>query len=284
MKKAISILVLGTLLVGCKSSPNTYPSHIKDGSKVVIDGSDISLTKDDIYHDLLKEAGAAQIFDIALNQIADREIKDTKKLAEKEKETLAQYQSQMKDGIDNYAKQSGFSNGEEYIANVIRPNAKQELLKEMYAQDHQAAILKKYNAKFLKMIKVDSESEAIKIIDKSKSQKEFDKEFTERKGEDLSIVTNETTLVNRNIVDSLDKFTKDGIYSKAIKTTDNKYAVIYVYNSDVSKHKAEVQKSILTIPNLKTDYEVFYLKKYKFDVYDAKLREEVKDINKDYIG
>ena len=39
------------------------------------------------------------------------------------------------------------------------------------------------------------------------------------------------------LLKKLDKFTKDGIYNKVIKTSESKYAVIYVYNSDKSKIK-----------------------------------------------
>lgn len=34
------------------------------------------------------------------------------------------------------------------------------------------------------------------------------------------------------IIKKLDKFTKDGIYAKAIKTSESKYAIVWVYNTD----------------------------------------------------
>ncbi|MFQ7173981.1 MAG: hypothetical protein ACLRQF_19145 [Thomasclavelia ramosa] len=36
----------------------------------------------------------------------------------------------------------------------------------------------------------------------------------------------------QKLLKKLDKFTKDGIYNKVIKTSESKYAVVYVYNTD----------------------------------------------------
>ena len=39
------------------------------------------------------------------------------------------------------------------------------------------------------------------------------------------LVTKESSSVDSKIIKKLDKFTKDGIYAKAIKTSESKYAI-----------------------------------------------------------
>ena len=47
-------------------------------------------------------------------------------------------------------------------------------------------------------------------------------------------------------------FTKDGIYAKANKTSESKYAIVWVYNTDKSNLKDEIKKSLTSISNFST--------------------------------
>ena len=63
-----------------------------------------------------------------------------------------------------------------------------------------------------------------------------------------------------------------------------KYVVVYVYNTDKNKNKDTYINDLGSVSDIDSDAEIFYLKKYKFTVYDKKLKKEIKAINKKYIN
>ena len=88
--------------------------------------------------------------------------------------------------------------------------------------------------------------------------------------------------VDSKIIKKLDKFTKDGIYAKAIKTSESKYAIVWVYNTDKSNLKDEIKESLTSISNFSTKCETSYLRKYNFDVYEPSIKKKIKKSSKDY--
>lgn len=283
MKKTVCILAFSALLVGCSSSNDAYVTSIKDGDKTVISGEGITVSKDDIYDYLLDQYGSSQVIDMALSYISDKEITDQEAIDKKLQETIDEYTKYMSTDMDSYAKQLGFADKQEYIDEMLLPTAKRELLKEKYINDKYDSVVKDYKVKYLKVITLDTESEALEIIDKSKDVETFNTYLSEKSGQDHGMVTTESS-IDKNIIEKLDKFTKDGIYSKAIKTSDNKYAVIYVYNSDQSKLKDEIKDNLEGISAITSDCESYYLKQYKFEVYEEKIKDAIEENNEDYIG
>ena len=80
------------------------------------------------------------------------------------------------------------------------------------------------------------------------------------------------------------KFKKDGIYNKVIKTSDSKYAVVYVYNTDKTNLESEIKENLTSLSDISTKMETHYLRKYNFDVYEEALKDEIEETNEDYFG
>ncbi len=186
--------------------------------------------------------------------------------------------------LDEVAKQYGFKNEQEYIDKIITVGVKQDLLKEKYIDKNYNDLIKEYKVKYLKVITVDTESGALSLIDKVKDGADFDTVMTENSGSDVGIVTTKSTNVDSKIIEKLDKFTKDGIYNKVIKTSESKYAVIYVYNSDKSKIKDDVKSGLASVSEMSAKMESYYLKQYNFDIYEEAIKDEIKESNEDYLG
>jgi len=108
--------------------------------------------------------------------------------------------------------------------------------------------------------------------------------MTENNGTDAGMVTTKTSSVDSKIIKKLDKFTKDGIYNKVIKTSESKYAVVYVYNTDKKDLKDEIITNLASVSDMSTKMETYYLKKYNFDVYESAIKDEIKESNEDYFG
>lgn len=114
------------------------------------------------------------------------------------------------------------------------------------------------------------------------SEESFTNYFNENSGTDAGLVTKESSSVDSKIIKKLDKFTKDGIYAKAIKTSESKYAIVWVYNTDKSNLKDEIKESLTSISNFSTKCETSYLRKYNFDVYEPSIKKKIKKSSKDY--
>jgi hypothetical protein len=96
------------------------------------------------------------------------------------------------------------------------------------------------------------------------------------------MVTKKSSDLDSKIVKKLDKFTKDGIYAKAIKTSESKYAVVWVYNTDKSNLKDEIKKGLTSLSDFTTKCETYYLRKYNFDVYEPSIKKAIKKTSKNY--
>ncbi len=284
-KNIIPLVVAGTLLVGCgSSSAINYTSEVSNGDKAVITIGDTKITNNEIYHHLLKQFGSSEVLSLALTYIADQEVTDKEAIKTKVDEKVASTKESLTTtSLDEVAKQYGFKNEQEYIDKIITVGVKQDLLKEKYIDKNYNDLIKEYKVKYLKIITVDTESGALSLIDKVKEGTDFDTVMTENSGSDIGLVTTKSTNVDSKIIEKLDKFTKDGIYNKVIKTSESKYAVVYVYNSDKSKIKDDVKSGLASVSEMSAKMES-YLKQYNFDIYEEAIKDEIKESNKDYLG
>ena len=285
-KNIIPLVVAGTLLVGCgSSSAINYTSEVSNGDKAVITIGDTKITNNEIYHHLLKQFGSSEVLSLALTYIADQEVTDKEANKTKVDEKVASTKESLTTtSLDEVAKQYGFKNEQEYIDKIITVGVKQDLLKEKYIDKNYNDLIKEYKVKYLKIITVDTESGALSLIDKVKEGTDFDTVMTENSGSDIGLVTTKSTNVDSKIIEKLDKFTKDGIYNKVIKTSESKYAVVYVYNSDKSKIKDDVKSGLASVSEMSAKMESYYLKQYNFDIYEEAIKDEIKESNKDYLG
>ena len=285
-KNIIPLVVAGTLLVGCgSSSAINYTSEVSNGDKAVITIGDTKITNNEIYHHLLKQFGSSEVLSLALTYIADQEVTDKEAIKTKVDEKVASTKESLTTtSLDEVAKQYGFKNEQEYIDKIITVGVKQDLLKEKYIDKNYNDLIKEYKVKYLKIITVDTESGALSLIDKVKEGTDFYTVMTENSGSDIGLVTTKSTNVDSKIIEKLDKFTKDGIYNKVIKTSESKYAVVYVYNSDKSKIKDDVKSGLASVSEMSAKMESYYLKQYNFDIYEEAIKDEIKESNKDYLG
>lgn len=284
-KKIIPLMVAGTLLVGCgSSSAVSYSSEVSDGDKAVITIGDTKINKNEIYHYLLQQYGSSEVLSLALTYIADQEITDEDAIKAKVDEKVASIKENISTTLDEYAKQLGYDSEQDYIDDIVTIGVKQELLKEKYIDKNYKDLVKEYKVKYLKIITVDTESGALNLIDQIKDGADFDTVMNENSGSDAGMVTTKSTSVDSKIIDKLDKFTKDGLYSKVIKTSESKYAVVYVYNSDQSNIKDEIKSNLAAISEMSTKMESYYLKQYNFDIYEEAIKDEIKESNEDYLG
>lgn len=285
-KKIIPLVIASTLLVGCSSSSAiNYSSEVSNGDKTAINIDGTEISKNDIYHYLLEQYGSSEVLSLALTYIADQEITDEEAYKTKLDETIAeQKESAGVTSLDDIAKQYGLENEQEFIDKIVSVGVKQKMLKEKYIDENYKKLVKEYKVKYLKTITVDTEAGAKKILKQIKDGSDFDTIMNENSGSDAGMVTTETTTVDKNIIKKLDKFTKDGVYEKVIKTSDSKYAIVYVYNTDTSGVTDEIKSNLSTISDMSTKVESYYLKQYNFTINEKAIEDEINESQPDYLG
>lgn len=286
MKKLAMFILCGGLLVGC-SAASKYDVKVSDSDEVMVSGSGINITKQDYFESMLDQYGSEKILSQTLEAIADKEVNDQAKLDKLVKEREKTYSDYADGDLNKYAQYLGYNSKEDYIKEALIPDAKQELLRNKYIEDNFEKLLTEYQVSSFKKILVDKESTALSLIKDVKSEDDFDKKMKEygTDAEDAGAITKNSTLDDnlKKVLKDLNAIKKDGVYSTAIKLSDDKYAVLYMYNTD-HKDKDSLTKALSADSTLKTEAEVYYLKKYNFTVNDTKLKAKIKEINKDYIG
>ena len=275
--RLLVIIVCICLIGGCgyglyksfNKKDDSYVTHVKDGDSAVVKTGDVTITKDDLYEYFLDNDGLNMTLNSAINYVADQEITDEDAINSKVEDLKQQYlQYAGTSDLETYAKDAGYESEDDFVKQILEPNAKIQLLQEKYVEDNFKSLVKEYKVKYLKYFTVDTESQALKIIKDCTSEESFTNYFNENSGTDAGLVTKESSSVDSKIIKKLDKFTKDGIYAKAIKTSESKYAIVWVYNTDKSNLKDEIKKSLTSISNFSTKCETSYLRKYNFDVYE----------------
>ena len=256
----ILICGCGYAIYSSFSGDDSYVTTPKNGDKAVAETEDITISKDDLYEYFLDYDGANLTLDSAINYITDKEITDEEQINAKVDELKEQYISYVGGDLESYAKENGYADEQSFVDDTILPSAKSTLLQEKYIDKNYKSLLKEYKIKYIKVITFDTESQALKIIKGSKDETSFNSYMNEFDGTDQGMVSTESSSLDENIIKKLNKFTKDGVYSKAIKTSDSKYAVIWVYNTDKSQLKDEIKESLSEISGISQKAEIYYLK------------------------
>ena len=284
MKKVVMLLLCGSLLYGCSSSQ--YSVKISDHEDALVTGSELNITKQDYFEYLLQNYGAQTVVSSMLDKIADQEITDQDQIDQLVKEREEEYAKYANGDLEQHAKNLGYESKEDYLNEALIPEVKQELLREKYIEEHLDDFIKDYQVCSFKKIVVEKESEALEIIEKATDEKAFDQLMEDfgSDSEDAGVVTKNSAL-DDNLKDKLSDLSqvdKDGVYSQAIKLSDDNYAVVYLYDT-AHKNTDGITSALASDGEVQEKVEGAYLKQYHFDVYDDLLKTEIKDISDNYL-
>lgn len=294
-KKMIALLVIAIVLVVgvitayiVTADKDGYTSSVQNSSSEVISG-DVSVTKKGLYEYLLDNYGANEVLNEAYNKITAKEITDKDAINTKVKELKQRY-AEYSGSFETYAKNQGYSDAKTFEKEVVVPEAKSDLLEEKYLDTKFNDVCKNYNVSYLKIVEYSKESEALKALKTVTSADAMTALMNANTSSatDLGFVCSKssTTTVDKKIIKALSKFTSlktDGVYKEAVKLSTDKYAVVYVYNTDKTAQKDDIVKNLLNLGDVKTDIESYYLKKYKFTVEDEKVKKQIKKISDKYV-
>lgn len=282
----VIIGIIGAVIINAGKQKNAY-TKVTDASQALVSG-DVTITKQDYYTYLMEQFGADETINKALTAIADKEVTDQKKIDKIVKESEQTYITYY-ESLAKAAKELGFPSEKALINERFVPEAKLKLLQTQYLEKNFDSLVSEYQVAYLKYISFEKESQALKAIAKSTSEKEFTKLYTKNSdnASDLGLVTKKTDGLDENlqkILGELSAVKKDGIYATAVKLSDDKYAAVYVYNTDKTKKRQDIIDALVDLEDIQTTVTASYLKKYNFTVYDNRLKQDIKKEQKKYIN
>lgn len=284
---AVAAGIICGVALGMNSKKKSYTAKVTDASSSIASG-DITFTKQDYYAYLMEQFGASEVVDQALSAIAEKEVTDKKAINKIVKESEDEYKTYYKT-LAKAAETLGYDSEKDLRNKKLIPDARMTLLTEQYLKAHYEDITKEYQVAYLKYISYEKESQALKAIKKATSEEEFTKLFKKAadNATDAAYVDKEASSLDANLLKKLATFsavTKDGVYSEAVELSDGKFAAVYIYNTDKTKNQDTILEELSAESAVITQAKAAYLKQYGFKVYDDKLKDEIKNIDKTYIN
>lgn len=291
MKKTLLVTLMALLLVGCSSNKTTITSKVTDGSTIVAKTEDgLEITKQKIYETLLSSLGSKQVLNEALTLIVEKEITDTEKVNAKVEELLASYKEMLGDdeALLDYIKSNGFETIDQYKEEMIIPTIKQSLLIEKYVDENFDALAEEYGYSYIRYFTMETEAEAIEMIGKIDNKEitfeDAAKQVSETEPEKkLNYSAAASSSIDSSISKLAKQFTTVGMYSVPVTTSDSKYAVIEIMDTDRQANKEAIAASLLTIGDVNSKGQAHYFTTYNFEVFEKGLANDIKAENKDYL-
>ena len=157
--RLLVIIVCICLIGGCgyglyksfNKKDDSYVTHVKDGDSTVVKTGDVTITKDDLYEYFLDNDGLNMTLNSAINYVADQEITDEDAINSKVEELKQQYlQYAGTSDLETYTKDAGYESENDFVKQILEPNAKIQLLQEKYVEDNFKSLVKEYKVKYLK--------------------------------------------------------------------------------------------------------------------------------------
>lgn len=291
MKKLITLTAALFMIAGCAGT-NGYSTKIENANENAVSGTNLSITNQELFENLMDQYGANYVLNQALQKIAGNYELDEEALKAEVENTINTYKTFMGDDLDAYAKNNlGYDTFAEYQEKVLEPSLRQKKMIEDYSEQNFDTLASQYYFKKLSMIVVEDESTAISLIGKiSNNELSFEDAVSEysidsttkaKKG-DMGVVSDLSTNVAENIIAILPQLTVNGLYSVPVEV-NNGYAIINVVETDITVFQDEILDALKNSDKITKEAESYYLHENGFKVYDDRLKENLQAINADYI-
>lgn len=286
-KKALLAAGCVLLLAGCSTGQTT----ISDGSEVLMTVGDQKLTKEKEYALIKDYSGPQTLISLVNKQIYDKEVGRPDDMMAKQREILEDYKQTP--GFEDQIKSLGFADTEDYLDRALVPNAQAQELAKKYFTDAKEDIISEFDPVLAVIIETDSEDNANKALDALKNGEDAGKVGAQYGLEDSGytgqeqIVTTADTALPEELRNAIQDAGKDGVIDQVFTndtSTDNKeYYVASVVSRDYDQNLSKIISALSSNQTISNDCQVYYLKKYDFEIHDQFIFDYFKAMNPDYL-
>ncbi len=290
MKKLVKIALLSfitvTLLAGCKDATAT----VSNPKEMLIKIGNVTVTKGDVYAEMMKDDASNTVVNLALKQIANAEVETTDDIKKEAQSTYDDYKAQIEStGVDfeTGLKQYGYASAEEFMDYCIS-TVKADRLLDKYIDENWDKLVEENKPVKAKMIWVDGSNgmedaqkeanEAIALLKSGVSFEEVSEKYNDRSAyaeEKLYTLANNSTL-DYNVLQFMLN-TATPTLSEAIQAnTGSAYYVVQVTNTNINQMKDEFIEAYKNMTNTRDTVFHNYFKAHKFTIYDIDVFNTVK--------
>lgn len=282
----LALGALALLLAGCQaqtSIPNSSEKLMTIGNKTV--------TKGDEYQILKKGSGTTGTLAIANRQIADKEIGVTDEIKKQAQETLDTYAEI--EGFDDQLKQIGYDSADDYMNEVLIPNLQSQELTKKYFTDAKEDVITSFDPVLAVIIETDSEDNANKALEALKKGDDAGKVGGTYASEDATYAGTEQIITTQDsglpetlrnaILDASKEEVLDQVFTNDTSTDDLTYYVAKVVSTDYDKNLDKIVSALSSNQTIASDCQIYYLKKYQFEVHDQDIFDAFKANNPEYL-
>ncbi len=286
-KKAFALGAVGLLLAGCSTAETTIP----DSSEVLMTIGDKKITKGTEYTLVKDSYGPSMAITLANRLIYDKEIGRPEDVIEEAQKQLDDYASG--EGFEDQIKSIGFENLEDYRDRALVPGVQSVRLQEKYFTDAKDEIIQNFDPVLAVIIQTDSEDNANKALEELKNGTNPGKvgatyaaEGASYNGVEQIVSTADTTLPT-TLLNAIQDATKEGVldevFTNDTSTDDKEYYVASVISTDYDANLKKIISALSSNQTIQSDCQVYYLKKYDFEVHDQFLFDYYKATNPEYL-
>ena len=297
MKKLVKIALLSfitvALLAGCKDATAT----VSNPKEMLIKIGNVTVTKGDVYAEMMKDDASNTVVNLALKQIANAEVETTDDIKKEAQSTYDDYKAQIEStGVDfeTGLKQYGYASAEEFMDYCIS-TVKADRLLDKYIDENWDKLVEENKPVKAKMIWVDGSNgmedaqkeanEAIALLKSGVSFEEVSEKYNDRQAyaeEKLYTLANNSTL-DYNVLQFMLN-TATPTLSEAIQAnTGSAYYVVQVTNTNINQMKDEFITAYKNMTNTRDTVFHNYFKAHKFTIYDIDVFNTVKSNYPSYL-
>ncbi len=286
-KKALLCGGCLVLLAGC----STGQTSVSDGSQTLMTIGNKTIDKEDEYNLMKWVYGPTSAINMVNNMIYDKEIGLTDEIKKEAQKTLDQYKAM--EGFEEQIIAMGYESAEDYMNQVLVRPLQKSALQEKYFSEAKQEIIDQFDPVLALIIETDSQDNANKALEALKNGEDGGKVGAQYASEDANytgmeeIITTEDTTLPTPLLNAILDATQDGVlnevYTNDTSTDDKIYYVAKVVSRDYDKNLPMIIKALSSNNEIATDSQVFYLKKYDFEVHDQDLFDYYKVMNPEYL-
>ncbi len=275
------------LLAGCSTGQTT----LSNGSETLMTIGTKTIDKEDEYNLMKWVYGPTSTINMVNNMIYDQEIGLTDEIQKEAQKTLDQYKEM--DGFEQQIQAMGYESAEDYMNKVLVRPLQKSALQEKYFSEAKQEIIDQFDPVLALIIETDSQDNANKALEALKDGQDGGKVGAQYASEEASytgleeIITTQDTALPTPLLNAILDATQDGVlnevYTNDTSTDDKIYYVAKVVSRDYDKNLSLIIKALSSNSEIATDSQVFYLKKYDFEVHDQDLFDYYKVMNPEYL-
>lgn len=288
-KKAAALVMSFSLLflAGCGAD-----TTVTDSTEKLFTVGNTTYTKGQEYQLVKRINGPNLTLQAAQQLIYNEEVGDGEEIQKEAQEMYDQYAGYTED-FDEQIKTYGYADKQDYIDSVLIPSVQAQKLLEKYFTDGKDAIEADFKPTLAAVIECDSQDNADKarkaIEDgqtPAEAGKQYAKEGATYTGAEQIISTLDTSLPVR-IVNSLYETENTGLldetFTNDTSTDDITYYVVDLISNDYDANLDKIIEALGSNTDINTDCNIYYLKKYDFEVHDQYIFDYFKNNNPEYL-